>query len=39
VSEAILDAPGVDEFMLTMEDHVMPSPGHMAVLGSIHYGI
>jgi len=38
VSEAILDAPGVDEFALVMTDHYMPSPGHMAVLGSIHYG-
>ncbi|VIO80120.1 baseplate J/gp47 family protein [Bradyrhizobium ivorense] len=39
VSEAILDASGVDSFRLEMTDHVMPSPGHMAVLGSIIYAV
>jgi uncharacterized phage protein gp47/JayE len=37
VSEAILAAPGVESFHLWMDDHLMPSPGHMAVLGSISY--
>jgi uncharacterized phage protein gp47/JayE len=37
VSEAIMAAPGVESFHLWMEDHLMPSPGHMAVLGSISY--
>lgn len=36
--EAIMAAPGVDHFiMLNNEDDVMPSPGHMAVLGDIEY--
>lgn len=38
VSEAILSSQGVEEFTLVMTDHYMPSPGHMGVLGSIHYG-
>jgi uncharacterized phage protein gp47/JayE len=37
VSEAILDAIGVQSFTLTMVDHVMPSNGSLAVLGSIVY--
>jgi uncharacterized phage protein gp47/JayE len=35
VSSAILEAPGVDHFDLTMTDLVMPNPGSMAVLGDI----
>jgi hypothetical protein len=37
VSEAIMAAEGVESFDLNMFDHVMPSPGHMAVLGTISY--
>jgi hypothetical protein len=39
VSDAILDVPEVVSFRLLMDDHYMPSPGHMAVLGSILYAI
>ncbi|MGY3130122.1 putative phage protein gp47/JayE [Bradyrhizobium sp. USDA 4501] len=39
VSEAILNAAGVDSFRLEMDDHYMPSPGHMAVLGTIIYAV
>jgi uncharacterized phage protein gp47/JayE len=35
VSEAVSSADGADHFDLIMADHVMPSPGHMAVLGNI----
>ncbi|GGC90255.1 baseplate J/gp47 family protein [Chelatococcus reniformis] len=35
VSAAIYATPGVDNFDLDMADHVMPSPGHMAVPGTI----
>ena len=35
VSEAVLQAADVEHFDLVMTDHVMPSNGHMAVLGSI----
>lgn len=35
VSAAVSDASGVEHFALTMSDHPMPSPGHMAVLGNI----
>lgn len=35
VSEAISGVAGVSHFTLTMDDHPMPSPGHMGVLGSI----
>ncbi|GGC70919.1 baseplate J/gp47 family protein [Chelatococcus reniformis] len=35
VSAAIYATPGVDNFDLDMVDHVMPSPGHMAVPGTI----
>lgn len=35
VSEAISAAAGVDHFDLRMDDHPMPSPGHLGVLGSI----
>lgn len=35
VSEAVSQAAGVDHFDLTMPDHVMPSDGHMAVIGNI----
>ena len=38
VSGAILDTTGVVSFDLIMDDHAMPSPGHMAVLGTISYG-
>jgi uncharacterized phage protein gp47/JayE len=37
VSEAILDAAGVNHFDLTMADHPMPSKGSMAVLGVATY--
>jgi uncharacterized phage protein gp47/JayE len=37
VSAAILDALGVVSFTLTMADHVMPSNGHMGVIGTITY--
>jgi uncharacterized phage protein gp47/JayE len=36
ISRAILDTPGVVSFNLTTyEDHVMPSLGHMALLGTV----
>lgn len=35
VSAAILETPGVVSFELTMADHPMPTPGHMATLGVI----
>lgn len=38
VSAAILDAAGVENFELTMVDHVMPNNGAMGVLGTITYG-
>jgi uncharacterized phage protein gp47/JayE len=38
VSYAIMSAPGVQSFnLLTTADYVMPSVGHMAVLGTILY--
>lgn len=37
VNDAILSAPGVDHFDLTMADHPMPNNGCMAVLGTITY--
>lgn len=38
VSYAIMNAPGVQSFnLLTTDDYVMPSLGHMAVLGTILY--
>ncbi len=37
VSDAILQAAGVNSFDLVMDDHVMPNPGNIAVLGSIVY--
>jgi uncharacterized phage protein gp47/JayE len=37
-SEAILAAPEVDHFILVNnEDDIMPSPGHMPVLGDLEY--
>ena len=38
VSEAISNVQGVNHFKLTMEDHEMPSNGHIGVLGTIDYG-
>lgn len=38
VSEAALTVSGVDHFELGMDDVVMPSNGHMAVMGSATYG-
>ncbi len=38
VSEAISDVQGVTHFTLIMEDHPMPSNGHIGVLGTIVYG-
>ena len=38
VSEAVMRASGVEEFDLIMSDHIMPSPGHLAVLGNIVLG-
>jgi len=38
ISEAIASVPGVRKFRLTMEDHEMPTPGHIGILGSIIYG-
>src|SRR5882724_836761 len=38
VSEAISNVQGVNHFKLTMEDHEMPSNGHLGVLGTIVYG-
>lgn len=35
VSAAILETPGVVSFDLTMSDHPMPTPGHMATMGTI----
>jgi uncharacterized phage protein gp47/JayE len=36
---AIMDTPGVESFRLRVnEDDVMPSPGHLPVLGDIVYG-
>jgi uncharacterized phage protein gp47/JayE len=38
VSYAIMSAPGVQSFnLITTDDYVMPSLGHMAVLGTILY--
>ncbi len=37
VSEAIMQAAGVDHFDLAMTDAVMPTNGHMGVLGTITY--
>lgn len=37
VSDAIMQAIGVNSFDLTMSDHVMPNPGNMASLGTITY--
>jgi uncharacterized phage protein gp47/JayE len=40
VSYAIMNAPGVQSFqLLTTDDNVMPSLGHMAVLGTILYDV
>jgi len=38
VSEAIINVQGVNYFKLTMEDHAMPTNGHIGVLGTIVYG-
>lgn len=38
VSEAISSIPSIDSFTLIMDDHPMPSPGSLAVLGTIVYG-
>lgn len=38
ISEAVSSANGVDRFKLVMDDHEMPSPGHMAVLGNVIRG-
>jgi uncharacterized phage protein gp47/JayE len=38
VSEAIMQAAGVEFFDLTMADHVMPSKGALATLGTVTYG-
>jgi hypothetical protein len=38
VSEAISNVQGVNHFKLTMEDHEMPSNGHIGILGTIVYG-
>lgn len=36
VSNAIMDTPNVVSFkLITTDDYVMPSPGHMAVLGTV----
>lgn len=37
ISDAILNAPGVDSFDLTIPDQVMPGAGYMAVLGDVTY--
>lgn len=37
VSEAISTATGEDHHGLTMSDHVMPTAGHMGVMGTITY--
>lgn len=40
VSYAIMNAAGVESFhLLTTDDYVMPSRGHMAVLGTILYDV
>ncbi|TAI63872.1 baseplate J/gp47 family protein [Bradyrhizobium sp. Leo170] len=40
VSYAIMNAPSVQSFRLVSDDdYVMPSPGHMAVLGNIVYDV
>jgi uncharacterized phage protein gp47/JayE len=40
VSYAIMNAPGVQSFqLLSTADNVMPSLGHMAVLGTILYDV
>ena len=36
--EGIINAPGVNAYDLVADDVVMPSPGHMPVLGDIRYG-
>lgn len=38
VSEAISNVQGVNHFKLIMEDHEMPTNGHLGVLGTIVYG-
>jgi uncharacterized phage protein gp47/JayE len=38
VSDAISQVDGVDHFKLIMDDHPMPSNGHIGVLGTIVYG-
>lgn len=37
VSDAILNADGVEHFDLAMTDHVMPTNGSMAVMGTVTY--
>ena len=38
VSYAIMNAPSIESFKLVTDaDYVMPSAGHMAVLGTIYY--
>lgn len=37
VSDAILNTPGIDYLDLTMADHVMPTNGSMAVMGTVTY--
>ncbi|CAM5772022.1 hypothetical protein LMIY3S_03704 [Labrys miyagiensis] len=37
ISDAILNAPGVESFDLDMPDQVMPGPGYMALLGTVTY--
>jgi uncharacterized phage protein gp47/JayE len=38
VSEAIINVQGVNHFKLIMEDHVMPTNGHIGILGTVVYG-
>lgn len=38
VSDAISNVQGVNHFKLIMEDHAMPSNGHIGILGTIVYG-
>src|SRR6266478_6804045 len=38
VSEAISNVQGINHFKIIMEDHPMPSNGHMGILGTIVYG-
>ncbi len=38
ISEAIINVQGVNHFKLIMEDHEMPSNGHIGILGTIVYG-